>query len=210
MKGPLKRDANAGSLAGVLLVAFTMASCGGGDTPGTTSSTPAGAPPAAVGTTVQVSATATDPDGDQLHYRWAATEGVINNVDAPNTTWTVPPGSGLQFAYVLVSDEKGGYTERRAAVLTLGQVTAQTATAITPPAPSNKGFVWGTLFYKGSFGRIVYLPGVTVTLSGTGGPFTITTDMKGDFFVPGLAANQSYTLQYAIPGGPSKNFTTPA
>src|SRR5262245_21769755 len=51
----------------------------------------------ASGTTVQLSVTATDEDGDPLHYRWAATEGSISNVDAPTTTWNVPSGSGLQF-----------------------------------------------------------------------------------------------------------------
>ena len=214
MKAPFKREATAGSLAGILLVGFSMASCGSGgsDTPGSSSSTPA-----PVGTTVQVSVSAEDPDNnkvtpgrDQLHYRWAATEGTINNVDAPNTTWTIPPGSGLQFAYVLVSDDKGGYTERRAAALTFAQAAVTPAVPITPPNPDpTKRFAWGTIFYKGSLSRNVYLAHVPIQLNVNGTAITIFTDMKGDFFIPNLP-NASQTASYTLPGQPPVNFSIPA
>ena len=75
-------------IAALFALTSSLISCGGSDS--SSSSTT----PAPVGTPVQVSVVATDPDGDQLHYRWAVTEGTINNVDAPKTTWVVPPGSG--------------------------------------------------------------------------------------------------------------------
>ncbi len=198
-----------GALLGLGMNLTLLTSCGTGDSSNSSSSS--SPPTAPAGTTVRVSVSATDPDDDKLHYRWAATEGIINNDDAPTTTWVVPPGSGLQFAYVLVYDNKGGYTEKRGVVLTMAQVAGQPTTTITPPSPSTKGFVWGTLFYIGSFGRNVYLPDVTVTANGAGGSFTATTDLKGEFFIAGLTLNQSYSLQYTIPGRPSpQNFTTPA
>ena len=184
---------------GVSLSLFT--SCGPGD-----SSNSSPAAPAPVGTTVQVSASATDPEGDQLHYRWAATEGTINNVDAPNTTWTVPPGSGLQFAYVLVSDDKGGYAESRAAALTFADMAPGTAFNFTPPTNQRPtvGFVWGTLYYnRTATSRNVYLPGVSISVQGT--TFTATTDLKGEFFIPNLPFG-SYTANYTLPGGISRSF----
>ncbi len=200
-----------GHILGLAVSISLLISCGPGDTPNT-STTPASAPPpAAVGTTVQVSVSATDPDNvttpgrDQLHYRWAATEGTINNVDAPKTTWVVPPGSGLQFAYVVVSDNKGGYTESRAAILTFDQPTVTSATNIPTSAPvGSPGFAWGSVFYKPStFGRDVYLPGVTVQLSnGT----SAITDMKGQFFIPNLP-NGTFSATYQIPGRPAVLFS---
>lgn len=68
--------------------------------------------------TVQVSVAATDPNGRSLHYRWRSTDGSINDVDSASTTWNVTDGPGVHFAYVLVSNGAGGYTERRAVLNT--------------------------------------------------------------------------------------------
>src|SRR5436190_13410206 len=67
---------------------------------------------------VTVSVSASDPAGNPLTYRWRSTDGRIIDQDAPSTQWTLPPGPGIHFAYVLVSNGKGGYTERRIAVNT--------------------------------------------------------------------------------------------
>ena len=67
---------------------------------------------------VTVTATATDPNGSPLTYRWRSSDGQIANVNSPTTTWTLPDGPGLHFAYLLVSNGKGGYTEQRVAVNT--------------------------------------------------------------------------------------------
>lgn len=196
MKGSSQQRAKANSLVGTLLLALLTNSCGT-DNSSNDSSTPPSTSPV-IGTTVRVSVTAADPDGDQLHYRWAATEGTVNNVDAPSTTWVVPRGSGLQFVYVVVSDNKGGYIEQRAAALTFDppSTTAPT-THISAPSPSleNRGFIWGSL-YSSSFGRRVYLPGVTVKLSNES---SVVTDMKGQFFIPNVKDDE-YTATYQIPG----------
>jgi hypothetical protein len=62
---------------------------------------------------VKLTVHATDPNGRALSYRWRSTDGHIANVDAPTTTWTLADGPGVHFAYVLVSNGAGGYTERR-------------------------------------------------------------------------------------------------
>ena len=189
-------------LGTIFLTSLALISCGSGD-PGNSTSAP-GTPPVA-GTTVQVSVEATDKDGDQLHYRWAATDGSINNVDAPKTTWIVPPGSGLQFAYVVVSDNKGGYTERRAAALTFDPPAATPVVDIPSSPPiGSAGFAWGSVF-SASFGRNVYLPGVTVTLLSNGK--SAITDMKGQFFISNLP-DREYEATYQIPGRPPVSFGT--
>jgi hypothetical protein len=64
-----------------------------------------------------------------LTYQWRSTDGRIIDQDAPWTKWTLPAGPGIHFAYVLVSNGKGGYTERRIAVNTDGLSAVQH----TPP-----------------------------------------------------------------------------
>ncbi len=179
------------------LSASLFLSCSSGDDSGSSANSAA---PAA-GTAVQVSVAASDPDGDQLHYRWAVTEGTINNVDAPTTTWVVPPGTGLQFAYVVVSDNKGGFTESRSAALTFDQNAAPppAAATITPPTLKNpSGYVWGSVFYKSDkFGRNVFLPNVIVTVGGK----VAITDMKGQFFISNLSESPgTFAATYEIPG----------
>jgi hypothetical protein len=69
---------------------------------------------------ITVHVKAKDPAGNPLTYRWRSTDGRIVDQDAPWTKWTLPAGPGIHFAYVLVSNGKGGYTERRIAVNTDG------------------------------------------------------------------------------------------
>ena len=67
---------------------------------------------------VKVAVVVGSSGGGTLHYQWASTDGTIVQANAASTTWTLPDGPGLHFAYVLVSNGKGGYTERRIAVNT--------------------------------------------------------------------------------------------
>jgi hypothetical protein len=72
------------------------------------------------GPVVQVSVSVADTGvvGGDVSYRWKSTDGQIVDVNQPETTWTLPAGPGLHFAYVLVSNSQGGFTERRIAVNT--------------------------------------------------------------------------------------------
>jgi hypothetical protein len=68
--------------------------------------------------TVTVSVVATEFFGNPLTYHWRATDGHIVDQNSTTTNWTLPDGPGIHFAYVLVSNGKGGYTEGRIAVNT--------------------------------------------------------------------------------------------
>ena len=94
-----------------------------------------------VGPTVSVHVVANDSNStpqNPLTFRWRATDGQINDVNASTTTWTIPSGPGVHFAYVLVSNGKGGYTERRIIVntdATNTPIPPTTARALSPRPP---------------------------------------------------------------------------
>ena len=88
-----------------LASALTLAACGGGGNERDSG---------VQQTTLSVAAS--DADGDTLRYEWRATAGTIDNRNSSQTTWTLPDGPGLHFAYVSVSDGKGGYAQHQYAV----------------------------------------------------------------------------------------------
>ncbi|HWP93165.1 MAG TPA: hypothetical protein VNN20_13310 [Thermodesulfobacteriota bacterium] len=101
-------------------------------------------------TTVEVTVSATDADGDSLHYKWATPVPGLTSVDSPTIQWTLPRSRGLHTLYVLVSDGRGGYQMGRAEVSTDGGVvfssTGQSRTALalsttsassSPPSSDN-------------------------------------------------------------------------
>src|SRR4051812_6087088 len=102
-------------------IAALVAGCGGG----TGSLADSGV------TKTYLSVAAADADGDGLHYQWRVTGGTIDNRDAKETVWTMPDGPGLHFAYVTVSDGKGGYAEQQYAV---GSDTLGTEAPVPAPA----------------------------------------------------------------------------
>jgi outer membrane protein OmpA-like peptidoglycan-associated protein len=61
-----------------------------------------------VGRTSTIRATASDPDGDTLTYRWSCVTGTIANPTAPTTPWTAPGQPGAVPCTVTVDDGKGG------------------------------------------------------------------------------------------------------
>ena len=192
------------SVALFVLGVGLMTACSSGDAPPVTTTSKNA--PAAAGTTVQVSVAASDLDGDQLHYEWRATEGQVQDVDASSTQWTIPPGKGLQFLYVLVSDQKGGYQESRVGVLSGIDRVVSLTPSFTPTAGSTtNASLYGAMICGGSDAncpsstRTIYLPDITVKLLGTGGRPTLLTDTnsKGEFFFQNIPPG-SYTLQYAL------------
>ena len=68
--------------------------------------------------TVKVSVVATEFFDNRLSYQWRATDGKIVHPELATTDWILQNGPGIHFAYVLVSNGKGGYTEGRIAVNT--------------------------------------------------------------------------------------------
>jgi hypothetical protein len=73
--------------------------------------------------TVTVSVDASEAAGNKLSYQWRATDGQIVDPKSKTTNWILQNGPGIHFAYVLVSNGKGGYTEGRIAVNTDGNPT---------------------------------------------------------------------------------------
>jgi hypothetical protein len=57
---------------------------------------------------VTVSVSVSSAGGGKLSYKWGSTDGTMVQVNAASTTWTLPDGPGIHFAYVLVSNGKGG------------------------------------------------------------------------------------------------------
>jgi hypothetical protein len=93
------------------------------------------------GPTVHLTVAAIDPNGYSRAYQWKTTDGVLLNVSGAQADWMLPAGPGLHFAYVLVSNGKGGYTQRRIAVNTdtignpIVPTAPQTLQAPAPPVP---------------------------------------------------------------------------
>jgi hypothetical protein len=162
------------------------------------------------GHTVEVSVQASDNSpGANLHYAWRSTDGHIENVNAPTTTWALPTGPGLHFAYVLVSNGLGGYTERRVAVNTdnLSRESGddnvedqELHDLVAPPGPAQVGDYYrtyvtvGSSAFPGSGGTVQVLvdePDMQITLQDTTNssvpPYPLagptTTDISGQFVV---------------------------
>ena len=178
------------------LLALTLAACGGG---GGGNERDSGAQQ----TTLSVAAS--DADGDALRYEWRATAGTIDNRNSSRTTWTLPDGPGLHFAYVTVSDGKGGYAEQQYAVSSDAlDVAAPARAAITRAEPVLSGVDGVTGRLRLHFGdrkfappgggaavdRTLYAPSVQIELrrqSDGAAVFAGASDESGEVQLPALA-----------------------
>jgi hypothetical protein len=170
------------------------------------------------GPTVSLSVNVTDTSGGTLQYRWRSTDGSIRNVNSPHTTWTLPAGRGLHFAYVLVSNGLGGYTERRAVVSTDNQPAAHSGeegsygTSLKPPpAPAQvNNFFRGFVILGQTPDYIdLYKPDLQVFLQdattlarypATGGALT---NPRGEYLVAGVPPYGNLNLNCSTDGGVS-------
>jgi hypothetical protein len=191
------------ALAACVTAAAALGSCGGGSTGSELNS---GA------NKTYLSVDATDADGDALQYQWRVTSGTIDNKNSSQAVWTMPDGPGLHFAYVAISDGKGGWAEQQYAVSSdaLG-TTAPTPTPVTNAAPALADFdgsmarlrfasADATLFTPPAGGaaqaRIVYLPGIQVQVVAGDGTivFAGRTDLAGEVDLPKLPTGVSYSI----------------
>lgn len=190
-----------------VLAALVLASCNGGTGNERDSGTNK--------TTLRVQAS--DADGDTLHYSWRVNAGTIDNVDSPTTVWTLPDGPGLHFAYVTVSDGKGGYVEQQYAVSTDAlQTTAATPAARSYNPPAVTDFAGALLRVRFALptapafaattaggtpaARKVFLADtqVQVVRQGSGEVvFTGTTDHAGEVSLPKLPTGGIYDIRCA-------------
>jgi len=215
----IPRMFRAGSVIGERALAFAtcvvsvaaLTSCGGGSTGNSQDS--------GVNKTY-LSVDASDADGDTLQYQWRVTGGSIDNRNASSTVWTLPASRGIHFAYVTVSDGRGGYVEQQYAVnadrldlLPAARtpiVRAAPAVTDVEGATNRLRFVSGdnTRFQPAAAGpaqaRAVFLPDVQVQLfeQSTGAlVFGGTTDLSGDLDLPKLVAGTSYTVRCTTQNG---------
>lgn len=189
------------------VLGLLIAGCGGGGTGTDRDSGPNK-------TYLQVAAS--DADADALHYQWRVTAGTVENRDSAQTVWTMPEGPGLHFAYVTVSDGRGGYVEQQYAVGTDALNTGlPTPAAVSHTAPAivdvdgsasrlRMSAADATLFAPPAGGaavqRIVYLPDAAVQVVDQASGVTVfsgLTDLSGEASLPKLAAGQTYNVQCA-------------
>ncbi|MEO7056303.1 MAG: hypothetical protein ABI281_07310 [Caldimonas sp.] len=202
---------------------FGLSSCGGG----------AGSPGSetASGTDkTYLSVDASDADGDALQYQWRVTGGTIDNKNAKQTVWTLPPGRGIHFAYVAVSDGKGGWVEQQYAVSTdeldsdtpaRAPISREAPAVVDVEGATNRLRIASpdaTRFKPEGGGsavaRTVYLPDVQVQVveQATGTvAFAGTTDLSGELDLPKLVSGRAYkllcTTRNNAPLAPCGNFT---
>jgi hypothetical protein len=206
-KGPFGRLRFATAAACLLVTGSLVGSCGGG-----AAGTSRDAGPSKTTLTVDAS----DADGDALQYQWRVNGGTVLNANARTTTWTLPDGPGLHFAYVTVSDGKGGYAQQQYAVSSdsLG-IAAPVPAPRTYTAASVADFDGATVRLRFQNGpgdhlmftpagggapgeRDVYMPDVLAQLYDPAGNlvFSGTTDVSGELDPPKLATG-SYVVQCA-------------
>ena len=169
--------------------------------------------PAPPPVTVTVKVVVSNAGGGTLSYQWRATDGTINNVNAATTSWTLPDGPGIHFAYVLVSNGKGGFTERRVAVNTdvIGNppVIPPPTTLAPPAAPAPSGNFYRANIEWGSVNAVnhgVRMPGVPAFIvdSATGKRYPTSgfasTNGKGFFTISGVPTLPLFSTQCAVNG----------
>jgi YVTN family beta-propeller protein len=155
--------------------------------------------------TVHLTVTASGASGDTLAYQWRTTDGTLKDVNGPAADWVLPSGPGLHFAYVLVSNGKGGYTERRVAVNTDSIGTPLTIPSpislAPPPALAPVGDIYRSFVGWGPDSP-VYLED---SASGTRYPAsgTVLTDLtgRGEFIIPGVPPLTKYSASCSWAGG---------
>jgi hypothetical protein len=141
----------------------------------------------AAGPTVTVTVTASDPNANPLTYRWRSSDGQIVDVNAPTTTWTLADGPGIHFAYVLVANGHGGYTERRVIVNTdtIGTAIQPTppVTLTPPPAATPTGETYRRFGFRPDVFAFAQDDANTVRVPAVG---VVRTDLKHQYVFRGM------------------------
>jgi len=95
------------------------------------------AAPLMTGTMYDITATASDPDGDSLTYEWTVSGGVLNGAGSNPVKWTTPNNAGTINISLKVLDGKGGEAVKSVDVV----VKQATVSAVLPKVESEIGCV---------------------------------------------------------------------
>lgn len=132
---------------------------------------------AAPSETMRLAATARDPDGDPIQYRWILPpgSGTLSAVTGADIQWTLPTVEGLYTVTLLASDGNGGYARQNLSIRV-----------------DTSGVVFSGHVFSTSGPPI---PAAAVTVNG----IPATTDTTG-FFRFHVPAQQRYVLNVSKPG----------
>jgi len=104
-----------------------------------------------VGVQYEVSAVASDPDGDNLFYQWSVTGGSIDNSSSNPIEWTMPDTAGDYDITVIVDDGKGGTDIKTETVEVLSLLGPPIANVDLPIISTEGGIIGSDGYvYKGN------------------------------------------------------------
>ena len=205
------RTGRALELLGCSIAVAFLSSCGGGST---------GSPSASGSEKTYLSVEAADADGDVLSYQWRVTAGSVENRNAKETVWSLPAGPGIHFAYVTISDGRGGWVEQQYAVSTDlldNDVPSRPSVSRAAPAVVDVDGSTSRLRVASSdatrfvpagggakLARTVYLPDVQIQLvdQTTGAvAFAGSTNLGGELDLPKLANGRLYVVNCSAQNG---------
>jgi hypothetical protein len=167
------------------------------------------------GPVVHLSGAATDPNGLPLTYLWHTTDGTLVNVNGAEADWLMTSGPGEHFAYLIVGNGSGGYAEQRVAVNTDTSGTSilqqPPINVLTPVGPARQGDFYRSSILAGMTatpyfnaaganpsGHLVVVAGAGVNIYSnpvfTAVSPTVTTDLRGEFLIPGLPVGTNYAV----------------
>jgi hypothetical protein len=115
---------------------------------------------ASAGALIQLNATTRDVDGDSVQYLWRTLDGSgsLSGANSPNQNWQLGSAAGLQTAYLIARDGKGGYAYERfdlpvgaTTVAFSGRVIDETSLAPISGAAVSVGSASGTTNAQGWF-----------------------------------------------------------
>jgi hypothetical protein len=175
--------------------------------------TPTATPASVVGAgPVQLSVTATDPNGDTLVYSWsqepASPAGTFSSTTTANPTWTSPVvGANQSFTLkVTVSDGKGGSVQGSASVGVAPPVPENTAPVLTagptasPTTIGSQQSVNLTVTASDADGDPLSYAW-TQTPTSPAGTFTNTTVANPSWTAPKVTVNTAFTFRVTVSDG---------
>ena len=133
------------------------------------------------GQTTNLSAAATDPDGDSLTYQWSAPQGTFSDPNAASTLWT-PSDPGNVTVTVTVEDGRGGRSTGTVALQVILRYRLQSGARLLPGQSLTSRNGLYRLLYQSDGNLVLYddVNRTTPWTSGTLGTSAGQAVMQGD------------------------------